>query len=146
MSTPGQAGSNANGQILTYFDEFQYFKGVTSQNNVFYGCQNLKSVIFPDGWRHESNKANEFCAYCTNLEFVSLPASINFVGYGSFSNCSKLATVVFRGSTPPTISSYGAIRTQATIVCPDDAITAYTTAFPNHTVISMSTYQQTINS
>ncbi|MGN0442078.1 MAG: leucine-rich repeat protein [Acutalibacteraceae bacterium] len=62
----------------------------------FYACQALKSLSFPDGVRSIGTSCfggDEENGYCTSLEYVRLPASLQSLGGFAFEKCSALKTV-----------------------------------------------------
>lgn len=86
---------------------------------VFKGCSSLESVVFEGkssiqtlpGIEYQNNVDEKtiggIFADCSSLEYISLPASINTVGDGTFYNCVNLKTVEFEdGSQLKYIRSY----------------------------------------
>ena len=68
-------------------------KGVTASGNyAFYGCDNLKEVVFP------SSKFTKIAAgtfrKCTGLESITLPSTLKTVGNTAFYNCTSLKEIV----------------------------------------------------
>ena len=74
------------------------------QNNVFYYCTALETIIFEDGSAFES--LNDSFLGCTSLKSVSFPASITKVGENAFNGCTSLVSVSFAEGTSCTIKNY----------------------------------------
>ena len=62
---------------ITSFNELQYFTGITSLSEAFYGCSNLVSVKLPESLERLRDSAFE---NCTSLSALHIPANVNFVG------------------------------------------------------------------
>ena len=60
----------------------------------FYGTK-LKEITLPEGCIEIDSEAFELCK---ELEQVTLPRSLEYMGYGVFSNCDKLRTVHYTGT------------------------------------------------
>ena len=73
------------------------------QNNVFYYCTALETIIFEDGSAFES--LNDSFLGCTSLKSVSFPASITRVGENAFNGCTSLVSVSFAEGTSCTIKN-----------------------------------------
>lgn len=99
---------------ITSFDELCYFTGLTSiQNNAFYGCDDLTSVIIPYNVTSIGDNAFYGCSalesiviqnnvtsigqqafgYCTSLESVIIPNSVTSIGTMAFGYCTSLDSV-----------------------------------------------------
>ncbi len=63
------------------------------QNNVFYNCTSLETIIFEENSNFES--LNDTFLGCTSLKSVSFPASLKSVGGNAFYGCTALETVTF---------------------------------------------------
>jgi hypothetical protein len=81
---------------ITSFDEFVYFTGITEiyggseQSGGFYGCTNLQSISLPASLKkigHDSFNG------CTSLESVTIPESVTEIDAGAFRNCTSLETI-----------------------------------------------------
>ena len=100
---------------ITHFEEFEYFKSVTSiaqcafQNcssltsinipssvtsiggRAFYGCSSLTSINIPSG----VTDINSLAFYgCSSLTSINIPSSVTSIGYNAFSGCGKLEAIV----------------------------------------------------
>ena len=69
------------------------------------GCKSLKEVIFEEGSSPLFLDQEAF-RFCTNLESISLPGSIQAVGNWAFADCDKLKTINFNGSEQPECGYY----------------------------------------
>lgn len=68
----------------------------TIGNSAFYGCDNLKEVILPEGELKELGEC-AFCQ-CKNLEYVRIPNNIKKIGEKAFEECPKIILSVLEGS------------------------------------------------
>lgn len=140
---------------IVYFDECQYCKPQTiswdyssvpynsSYFPSFWGCSSLKRVTLPEGLVIIDGKGNDFFQNCSSLEFVSLPSTIGFIGWGFFSNCNSLNTIIFNGSSMPNIHGDALSfinKSSITIYVPDDAVSTYRSSFTNAQVKPLSEY------
>lgn len=83
-------------------------------SSVFYHCENLKSVVIPDGVTRM--EISLFCA-CTSLESVTIPASVTDISLNAFYGCIQSLLKLY---TPcETAATTQARRTKFT-VCPSD--------------------------
>ena len=81
---------NQNVQI-TSFDELRFFTGLTLlENQSFFGCKALRSIILPD--HIEELPSNAFSG-CSSLQSVHLPSVLLSIGNSAFSNCESLETL-----------------------------------------------------
>ena len=67
--------------------------GVTRIYSAFIRCRGLTSITIPAG----VTDVGDF-AYCTSLTSIVIPSSVQYVGSGTFSNCTSLTDVYFGGS------------------------------------------------
>ena len=87
---------------ISYFDEFQYFTGVTSINHaVFEGCTGLITITIPNNVTSigDTNYSNSFPGHgafsnCTSLASVNIPEGVTNIGYYAFLGCSMLNNIV----------------------------------------------------
>lgn len=70
--------------------------------SAFYSCDNLKSVMLPDGLTTIGKGAFE---YVPALKFINIPSTVTSLGVNFLSGVSKDTVVVFEGETPPTFES-----------------------------------------
>ena len=100
---------------ITHFEEFEYFKSVTSiaqcafqncssltsinipssvtsiGNKAFYGCSSLTSINIPSG----VTDINSLAFYgCSSLTSINIPSSVTSIGYNAFYGCGKLEAIV----------------------------------------------------
>lgn len=73
---------------MSSFDEFRYFTGVTTlSHGMFYGCNNLESVLLHDAVT--TIETNAFCG-CSNLQEISIPYLVTSVGSNAFYGCDNM--------------------------------------------------------
>lgn len=70
--------------------------------SAFYSCDNLKSVMLPDGLTTIGKGAFE---YVPALKFINIPSTVTSLGVNFLSGVSTDTVVVFEGETPPTFES-----------------------------------------
>ncbi len=95
-----------NNSEITSFDEFQYFTGITSlQENAFYGCYNLKSIILPSNITEIGVSHSWMGAFkwCYNMTSITLGDKIEVIGDQSFYRCEVLASI----NLPKNLKSIG---------------------------------------
>lgn len=71
--------------------EGKLFAIVLIEEEAFYNCTALRSVVFPD---LEVLKREAFFG-CSNLKSVVFPKSVKSLGEGAFGDCKRLQTVIF---------------------------------------------------
>lgn len=100
--------------VITKFDEFKYFTGVTSiERTAFATCRNLTSITIPNNVKSIGDKSFIFCESlkkvtipygvtsigavvfdgCENLASISLPDSVTIIGTGAFLGCTNLSSI-----------------------------------------------------
>lgn len=67
---------------------------VSLPENLFYACDRLEAVVFPDQSIIRSLGGNVFY-FCSNLRAVTLPSSLTTIGQSAFDSCLKLESIVF---------------------------------------------------
>ena len=79
----------ANNTLITSFDEFQYFTGISRWDNIgtFQYCTALKSISLP---KHIISIPSYFCRGCTSLERVVLGDDVKEFNTDCFQNCTSL--------------------------------------------------------
>ncbi|MBO5269227.1 MAG: leucine-rich repeat domain-containing protein, partial [Clostridia bacterium] len=78
--------------------------GITSiANYAFYECSNLEILTLPASVETIGNYA---FAECSNLGSVTIPASVKSIGNSAFYGCSSLATVNYLGTSEPSMGDY----------------------------------------
>lgn len=89
---------------MTSFDEFQYFKDPSFTElptNMFKGCTNLTSVIFPDNItsiRSKAVDADQPFGQCSSLVNVQLPSRLGNITSKAFAGCTSLQSINIPGS------------------------------------------------
>ena len=84
---------------------------------VFYGCDQLTSIIIPDCVPNIENNAFE---RCSSLVSVSIPDSVKFIGNSAFSECGSLTNVVIPNSVELIDSSvFNGCSSLTSIAIPD---------------------------
>ncbi len=73
---------------------------ISIENNAFWGCSNLPSVIIPNG---VTSIGNNVFHSCSSLESVVIPNGITSIGYRAFWECSSLSSVII----PSKVTSIG---------------------------------------
>lgn len=63
-------------------------------NDAFYGCTNLRNIIFEDGSQLETIGERAF-RDCTSLESIEIPDNVTSIGNYAFNGCGSLQEVVF---------------------------------------------------
>ena len=76
---------------ITSFDEFQYFTGLTSiEEMAFYECSRLKSVVIP---KNVTSINDEAFLWCSSLSSIVLPEGLTEIGSQVFRYCSNLKEI-----------------------------------------------------
>ena len=89
-------------KVITSFEELQFFVGLEElQNESFYGCSSLTSIIIPSS---VSILGKNVFSDCESLVSIDIPNSITSIGENAFWNCSSLSSVVI----PNSVLSIGA--------------------------------------
>ncbi len=70
---------------------------VCASEEAFKGCNNLKTVVIPNGFRRISNS---MFADCSSLTAVTIPNSVISIGYGAFLRCTYFSNI----SIPDSVS------------------------------------------
>lgn len=105
--------------VITSFNEFQYFTGLTEVcDSAFYYCQNLESIIVPKNVKTIGVKAFN---YCRKLTFVQLPEGLTTIKSTAFWCCTALP-VLHLPETVTTLESQALSQMNAlqTIKLPDN--------------------------
>ena len=69
-------------------------------NNVFYGCNSIKTAVIPDGVTHIGVAAFSSCSNLTNIE---IPDSVTSIGNSAFAKCERLTELTL----PESVISIG---------------------------------------
>ena len=90
-----------NNTNVTYFNELQYFVGLTSiGSNTFYGCSALASVSIPNSVTYFGGNA---FTNCSSLTSITLPNSLTSIGNNAFFGCTGLTSIII----PSSVASLG---------------------------------------
>lgn len=98
---------------ITSFDEFEFFKGVTSlEYGAFQGCTSLQEIALPTGCTTLADGSVNYGSFrdCSSLRKV-VADGLTSLGYGVFQNCSALSDLRI------TWANVTKINTQALIGC-----------------------------
>ena len=88
-------------EAITSFNELQYFTGLEYlDDDAFYGCYQLSSVIIPSSVTDIGGSA---FSDCSSLTSVTIPSSVTDIGGSAFSDCSSLTSVTI----PSSVTSIG---------------------------------------
>ncbi|MBQ5594609.1 MAG: leucine-rich repeat protein [Alistipes sp.] len=81
--------------MITSFNEFRYFTGITGFSHAFSNCSNLWKISLPD-----SLTLIDFGSFgaCENLTIVNMGNNVTHIGEGAFSGCSSLKTIQLSNS------------------------------------------------
>ncbi len=85
-----------NNKDIESFKELQYFTGLREIGyQAFYGCENLHTVIIPEGVTMiESTGGNSYAFQgCTSLKYVTLPSTLEIIGFKAFYGCESLEVI-----------------------------------------------------
>ena len=83
-------GYTGKDQVLNIPAEIEGRKVTSIGLGAFYNCDNLTSVIIPNGITSISRSA---FVECSNLASIIIPDSVNFIGGGAFAYCSDLTVI-----------------------------------------------------
>lgn len=82
-----------NNTAITNFEEFKFFKGVTSlEYRAFHGCTSLQEIALPTGCTALADGSANYGSFrdCSSLQKV-VANGLTSLGYGAFQNCSTLS-------------------------------------------------------
>ena len=86
---------------LTHMDELQYFTNLrVIEENAFYYCTGLTSIIIPDGLTSIGEYAFAGCEGLTN---ITIPNNVTSIGDSAFRNCTGLTNITI----PNNVTSIG---------------------------------------
>ncbi len=97
-------------------------------SHVFNNCENLESVIIPQGVT-----AIEYAAFAgnTNLKEITIPSSVTSISTSAFNQCSSLNRIICKNPTPINVYSgafIGTISSKVNVIVPCGSSTAYSEA------------------
>ena len=103
-------------------------QGVTLINSsAFYDCHSLSSITIPQGVTLINSSAFRSCS---SLSSITIPQGVTSIGSSAFTSNYGLGKIVFKDSTPPTVSSntFSNLLTDCIIYVPEGSLSAYTSA------------------
>lgn len=71
-------------------------------DSFFSGCENLETVIIPEGTTYIGDGA---FGGCLSLTTITIPSNVTNIGPSAFDNCENLTSIVCEPTTPPEVSS-----------------------------------------
>ena len=100
------------------FDELRHFINVTEIEEIaFNRCQNLTSVMLPEGLTRISPSA---FSRCTSLTGITIPKSVTRIDGAAFQHCSSLTEIILpEGITEIALSTFGHCKNLSDIVIPE---------------------------
>lgn len=91
-------------------------------NRMFYGMSILKTLILPNSVTQigaRGNSSTEAIAQCPNLESVTLPSSLTYIGAYAFNNCTQLKSIqIPEGVTHIGTYAFKGCKTLASVTLP----------------------------
>jgi len=90
------------------FSELYYLEKIhfpstlrTIDNNCFYGC-GIKRLVLPEGLE----VLEDYSLACLfNCKYLEVGPNVRYMGFSALHDCKAMDTILFRGTTPPTIES-----------------------------------------
>ena len=109
----------------------------TIEQNAFYGCNNLKSIMIQNGIEKINNAAFKGC---NSLENITIPNSVNEIGESAFELCNNLKSIIIpNGVTSIKQSTFENCSSLKNIVIPGNMENIKYDAFYNcHSLESIS--------
>ena len=114
-------------EAITSFNELQYFTGLEYlDDDAFYGCYQLSSVIIPSSVTDIGGSA---FSDCSSLTSVTIPSSVTSIGSNAFSG-SGLTEMTVEATTPPTLgnNAFQNVPTNLPVYVPCNTKAAYQAA------------------
>ena len=114
-------------EAITSFNELQYFTGLEYlDDDAFYGCYQLSSVIIPSSVTDIGGSA---FSDCSSLTSVTIPSSVTSIGSNAFSG-SGLTEMTVEATTPPTLgnNAFQNVPTDIPVYVPCNTKAAYQAA------------------
>lgn len=99
-ATVTSVGMAFKNKVITHFEEFKYFTGVTSiADGAFSGCSTLTNIEFPISITSVGNYAFN---NCSNLQYIHVTRNVTSIGHYVFNQCNKLTNVKYDSNLPIT--------------------------------------------
>ena len=114
-------------EAITSFNELQYFTGLEYlDDDAFYWCDQLTSVIIPSSVTEIGGSA---FSDCSSLTSVTIPSSVTTIGSNAFSG-SGLTEMTVEATTPPTLgnNAFQNVPTSILVYVPCGSKAAYQAA------------------
>ena len=109
------------------------------ESKVFFYCKNITSVILPKNL----NKIDEYAFRETNIQSITIPGSLKYMGVGAFSFCSNLKRLTIEdGVTEISVHSFYECDKLKTVKLPKSLIKINCQAFKGDTSLSPSTIKK----
>lgn len=102
-------------------------------------CTSIREITLPTSMTDITNELFNFCA---DLTEITIPENVTSMTSMSFNNCTGLRRIIFKSTTPPTVSASGGwlkLPTDCELVVPAGCLSAYTSA-ANYPSSSVYTY------
>ena len=124
---------------IEYFEEFQYFTGVTSVPSSYFNETEIKSITLPKSITQIADQAFYHCHnlaevnlsealisigyrafyYCTSLTDIIIPDSVTQIDYQAFYDCKGLKCVTLSNSLTALSGIFGGCSSLESITIPD---------------------------
>lgn len=126
---------------LEYFDELQYFTGLTSiEERAFARFEKLKSIVLPNTVTKIGISSFEFTA----LSSISIPDSVEEIEVGAFYGCSALSSIHFgNGVKVIRATAFSGCSSLTSVVFPNSLESLEALAFSGCTGLSSVTVKAT---
>lgn len=112
--------------VITSFNELEYFTGLTTVEEAFYGCTSLADVTLPS----TLTSVGDYAFQETALTSIDIPSGVTAIGQDAFRSCSSLASVTVNATTPPTLGTdaFSGTSRDLAIYVPAASVDAYKAA------------------
>lgn len=103
------------------------FSGILSRASSFRDAQNLQTIEFPEGITTSENYLFYGCYNITEVVFPSTYTAVTTFNFNDLSQ-RQLASVTFKGTTPPSLGNNNTFNSTTTIYVPAEAVETYKAA------------------